>query len=65
MRVKIGDKIYDSESEPIMLIMNEVDKDNISNTKKIHEDGTLRFTTFPSGMEVEPVREWMVEDIKS
>jgi len=30
MRVKIGDKVYDSELEPIMLILSSEDKKNIS-----------------------------------
>ena len=31
MNVKIKDIIYDSELEPIMLIMDKTDKENISN----------------------------------
>ena len=31
MKVKIGDKIYDSEQEPIMVILNDADKNNIKN----------------------------------
>ena len=31
MKVKIADKIYDSENEPIMIILSDADKKNISN----------------------------------
>lgn len=34
MRVKIGDKIYDSIEQPILLILDDVDKQNISNMSK-------------------------------
>lgn len=31
MKVKIGNKIYDSTKEPIMLILKDADKQNIAN----------------------------------
>ena len=31
MKVKVGNKIYDSEKEPVMVILNERDKEHISN----------------------------------
>lgn len=31
MKVKIGDKIYDPEEQPIMIILTEQDKKNIQN----------------------------------
>jgi len=31
MKVKIGDKIYDCEDQPIMLILSDADKYNLSN----------------------------------
>ena len=30
MKVKIGDKIYSSEKEPIMIILDDSDKENVS-----------------------------------
>jgi hypothetical protein len=30
MKVKVGDKVYDSLNEPIMLILNDKDKEKIS-----------------------------------
>lgn len=35
MKVKIGDKIHDSNEEPIMLILDDQDKENIKN---MHSD---------------------------
>ncbi len=31
MRVKIGEAIYDSENEPLMVILSAADKENIRN----------------------------------
>jgi len=33
MKVKIGEKIYDTEHQPIMIILSDNDKLNISNMK--------------------------------
>ena len=37
MKVKVGDKIYNSEDEPIMLILSDEDKENI---RTMHKDCT-------------------------
>lgn len=47
MKVKIGDRIYDSNVEPIMLILDKYDKKNISNMK---EDAT-KFCSHPDDEE--------------
>ncbi len=52
MKVKIGNKIFDSNEEPIMLILSEEDKININN---MHSD-KYKFISFPSEMEIEEVR---------
>lgn len=31
MKVKVGNKIYDSENEPVMIILSDGDKKNIAN----------------------------------
>ena len=47
MKVKIGNKIYDSTKEPIMLILEQCDKDNISNmSPKAH-----KFCSFPDSLD--------------
>jgi len=59
MIVKIGDKVYDAEEEPIMLILSDSDKENLAN---MHSDKN-KFITFPEGMDIKEVREFMkIED---
>jgi hypothetical protein len=36
MKVKIGDKIYDSEEQPIMVVLSPADKKNIGNMDHAH-----------------------------
>jgi len=55
MKVKIGEHIYDSNNEPIMLILDETDKKNISN---MHDD-KFKFISHPKEMEPEVVRAWI------
>jgi len=55
MKVKIGEHIYDSNNEPIMLILDETDKKNISN---MHDD-KFKFISHPKEMEPEDVRKWI------
>lgn len=43
MKVKVKDKIYDGEKEPVMVILNEKDKENI---KDMHP-GCDRYCMFP------------------
>lgn len=31
MKVKVGDKVYDSKNEPVMVILTRKDKSNIAN----------------------------------
>lgn len=47
MKVKIGDRIYDSNDEPIMLILSDIDKENIKN---MHSDAT-KYCTYPDDEE--------------
>jgi len=55
MKVKIGDKIYDSNEEPIMIILSEDDKKNIGSM--IPE--ATKYCSFPDTSDVEKVREFM------
>ena len=43
MKVKVGDKIYDSEKEPILLILNSDDRMNIS----LMAPKATRFCSYP------------------
>ncbi|MEK6829502.1 MAG: hypothetical protein AABY15_05195 [Nanoarchaeota archaeon] len=58
MKVKIGDKIYDANEEPIMLILNDADKNNIAN---MHSD-KYKYAAFPDEMDIEEVKEFMKLD---
>ena len=55
MKVKIGDKIHDSNEEPIMLVLDDNDKENIKNM----DSNKYKFITYPKGMSNEDVREWI------
>ena len=57
MKVKIGNRIISSESEPIMLILDAEEKDLISNMAK--EDN--HFCMFPEGWCKEQVIDFMHE----
>ena len=45
MKVKIGDIIYDSEDQPIMLILGEDDKYNIETMR----EGESKYVCLPEG----------------
>lgn len=56
MKVKIFDKIYDANEQPIMIILTEQDKKNIAN---MHPDAT-KYACFPdTGFEKEFIERWM------
>jgi hypothetical protein len=58
MKVKIGDKIYDSTEEPILLILNEGDKRNL---ERMDPDAT-KFLSFPDGMDLNEAKRFMKID---
>lgn len=55
MKVKIGDKVYDANEEPIMLILNDSDKSNIAN---MHPDN-YKYVAFPDKMDIADVKQFM------
>ncbi len=52
MKVKIGNKIYDAEKEPIMIILNKDEKQQITN---MHPDAT-KYCQYPH------TEEWILND---
>lgn len=57
MKVKIKDKIYDSNDEPIMIMLEEDDKSNIKNM-----GDAKKYCSYPSeGYEPENISSWMKE----
>lgn len=61
MKIKVGNKIYDGENEPVMAIFNEQDKINIAN---MHPEAN-RYCVYPTEKHSEEdIKKWMVEDVE-
>jgi hypothetical protein len=63
MKVKVGNKIYDGEKEPIMVILADGDKENISN---MHPDAT-KYCVYPATEhwtkdDYKAIKEWMAKE---
>lgn len=59
MKVKIGNTVYDSSSEPIMIILSPEDKKNISSM----QDSATKYASFPDGWtDPAQMRAWMKTD---
>ena len=56
MKVKIGNKTYDSNDEPIMLILEEEDKNNISNMGE-----QTKYCSFPEDIDTDTIIKFMKE----
>ncbi len=56
MKVKIGDKIYDGEQEPVMVILSDADKKNIRNMST----ECTKYASFPEGLNTEEIAQWMM-----
>lgn len=55
MKVKIKDKIYDSNEQPIMVILNKEDKFNISHMSKRNS----KYCSFPRFWNINEVKKFM------
>ena len=49
MKIKIGDKIYTSKEQPIMVILSQEDKDNISEMDRT----ATKYAEFDSSLSLE------------
>jgi hypothetical protein len=58
MKVKIGNKIYDSTEEPILLILSEEDKRNL---ERMDTEAT-KFLSFPDKMDLNEAKRFMIID---
>jgi hypothetical protein len=58
MKVKIGDKIYDSREEPILLILSEEDKRNL---ERMDTEAT-KFLSFPDKIDLNEAKRFMKID---
>lgn len=55
MKVKIGDIIYDADRQPIMLMLDETDKEKIRNM----DQSNFGYCRVPEGTKLEVVRKFM------
>lgn len=60
MKIKVGDKVYDGDEVPIMIIMNKKDKENIAN---MPEDATKYAVFSFYGWSESAIRAWMSEGL--
>lgn len=59
MKVKVGNKIYNSEDEPIMVILEGNDKKNIASMS----EKAKKYCSFPDTMSKEDISKWMDKTI--
>ena len=59
MQVKVGDKIYDGEDEPVMVILSKEDKKNISNMPS----SSSKYCCYPNGGDTSLIEEFMKTEI--
>ena len=58
MKVKIKNKIYDGNEEPVMVILSDEDKRNIKEMNK----SCNKYCSFPDeGYDIDGINEWMDE----
>jgi hypothetical protein len=55
MKIKVGDKIYDGNEEPIMVILEDYDKENILNMAP----EAIKYCHFPEDMSEDDARNFM------
>lgn len=56
MKVKIGNTVYDSTAEPILLMLDDEDVENISNMGE-----QRNYCSFPHDEDVDKISKWMNE----
>ena len=55
MKVRIGHNTYDANLTPIMLILEDQDKENIANMPK----GEKKLACYPKGYDEKKIEKWM------
>lgn len=56
MIVKIGESVYDSSTQPILLVLSKKSRENIAN---MAESATM-YCEYPDGIPLEDIREFMI-----
>lgn len=60
MKVKVGDRVYDGEKEPVMVILSDEDKKNIQDMP----NANTKYAVAPDGhFSKERFLEWMREGV--
>ncbi|KKL04225.1 hypothetical protein LCGC14_2618210 [marine sediment metagenome] len=55
MKIKVGDKVYDSSKEPVMVIFDQSDKESISNMAPV----ATMYCAFPEGTTQKDATKWV------
>jgi hypothetical protein len=55
MKVKVGNIIYDSNKEPIVIILSNEDKKNISNMS----EGNFKYCCFTDNINIDKIKDFM------
>ena len=55
MKIKVGDKIYDGNDEPIMIILEGKDKENIANMSP----NATKYCQYPKDIDSDVIKEFM------
>ena len=58
MKVKVGNRIYDGEEEPVMVILERGDRENIENMPPEYK----KYCMYPDTYSTEEIKEWMKTD---
>ena len=58
MRIKVGDVVYDPNDTPIMVILTDADKFNISHMAP----EATKYAAFPSAMLTQEAEQWMAQE---
>lgn len=58
MKVKVGNKIYDGKNEPIMVILDEQDKQGIKNMSS----NCNRYVDCPDQYDIAELEMWVCDD---
>ena len=57
MKIKIGNKIYDGEKEPVMVILTDQDKKNIFDMLP----HCTKYSVYPDSYSIDEIKKWMDE----
>jgi len=58
MKVKVRNKIYDGEKEPVMVILTDQDRENIKNMVP----GATKYCMYPEIIPIEEIKKFMNTD---